>query len=78
MKISEIFMYALGALIVIGFFTVLVGLLQFEIPARNESALYLALGTLFSAFAGVVGYFYGSSAGSKRKTDLMAGKPNEL
>jgi hypothetical protein len=78
MKINEIFMYALGALIVIGFFTVLVGLLQFEVPDGNKDALYLALGSLFSAFAGVVGYFYGSSAGSKRKTDLMAGKQNEL
>ena len=78
MKISDAFMYILGALIVIGFFTTLFGLLFFAIPAGNENALYLALGTLFGAFTGVVGYFYGSSAGSKHKTELLADKQNEL
>jgi hypothetical protein len=78
MRASEIFMYSLGALIVLGFFVILMGLLVLDIPKNNEQALYLALGTLFSSFAGVVGYFYGSSAGSKHKTDLMAGKQDKL
>jgi uncharacterized membrane protein YdjX (TVP38/TMEM64 family) len=72
MKINDIFMYILGALLVLGFFVVLLGLLFFKIPEGNENALYLALGTLFGSFSGVVTYFYGSSAGSKHKTELLA------
>lgn len=78
MKINEIFMYGLGALIVLGFFTTIICLFIFSIPESNKAVLYLALGTEFGAFAGVWGYFYGSSAGSKRKTDIMANQQNGL
>jgi hypothetical protein len=74
MKINEIFMYILGALIVLVFFFVIIGLLLWEVPQANKEALYLALGTLLGSFTGVVGYFYGSSAGSKQKTELLAEK----
>ncbi len=70
--LNEIFMYSLGALVVLGFFITLFGLLVLEIPTGNREALYLALGTEFGAFTGVVGYFYGSSAGSKQKTELLS------
>ena len=64
-------MYVLGALIVFGFFTLL-GLLIFkEVPSSNNDVLNLAIGTLISGFATVVGYFFGSSAGSAAKTDML-------
>jgi len=50
----------------------------FEVPTNNKEAIYLALGSLFSAFAGVVGYFYGSSSGSARKTELLSNQQNDL
>jgi hypothetical protein len=78
MKTSEKFMYGLGALIILGFFIVLIGLIFVEVPQGNKDALYLALGTLFGSFTSIVGYFYGSSAGSKQKTELLAEKQNAL
>lgn len=70
-KISEIYMYVLGALIVIGFF-VLLGLLIFKgVPSENKEVLYLVIGALISSFTGVVQFFFGSSKGSKDKTDIL-------
>lgn len=71
MKMKEIAMYLLGALVAIGFFTLL-GLLIFQaIPESNNELLYLAVGALIAAFTTVVSYFYGSSAGSAQKTEAM-------
>ena len=64
-------MYILGVLIVVGFFALLVLLLFKPIPENNSEVLYLAIGSLLSSFSMVVGYFYGSSAGSAQKTELM-------
>ena len=74
MNDKKVAIIILGALIVLGFFTLL-GLLIFqEIPATNNELLYLAVGALISGFATVVGYFYGSSAGSAQKTDMLKPK----
>ena len=71
MKLNKIAMYILGVLIVVGFFALLVLLLFKPIPENNSEVLYLAIGSLLSSFSMVVGYFYGSSAGSAQKTELM-------
>lgn len=71
MKAKEIFQYALGALIVLCFFTVIILLILKGVPTDNKEALLLILGALISAFTGVVGYFYGSSMGSAKKTDII-------
>lgn len=71
MKAKEIFQYVLGALIVLCFFAVIVLLIVKGVPSDNKEALLLILGALISAFTGVVGYFYGSSIGSAKKTDIM-------
>jgi amino acid transporter len=77
MKSKLTAMYILGALIVLGFFTLL-GLLIFkEVPAENNDVLNLAIGALISGFATVVGYFYGSSAGSAAKNDLLTKKTEQ-
>lgn len=63
--------YILGSIITVGFF-ILLGLLIFRpIPQGNNEILYLAVGALISAFSLVVGYYFGSSAGSAEKTDLL-------
>jgi len=69
MKAKEIFFYSLGALIVIGFFGVLLGLM---IIGKSEQTINLALGALIAGFSTVVGYFYGSSASSARKDDIIS------
>jgi hypothetical protein len=71
MKAKDVAMYVLGALIVLGFFTLL-GILMFSpVPTGNNDVLNLAIGALITGFATVIGYFYGSSAGSKEKNDLL-------
>lgn len=69
---STIFMYILGALIVIGFFFVLFMLVTNSVPENNKEVMYLLLGTLVASFSNVVQYFYGSSQGSREKTNMMS------
>lgn len=71
MKLNKIAMYILGVLIIVGFFALLVILIFKPIPENNSEVLNLAIGSLLSSFSMVVGYFYGSSAGSAQKTELM-------
>jgi len=68
MKAKDIFMYILGALIVIGFFITLIFLIK---AGTFENTLNLVVGALIGAFATVVSYFYGSSKGSSDKTEMM-------
>lgn len=69
---KEVLQYVFAALIVICFFGILFLLFIYKIPTENTDTLNLAIGTLLTAFGTVVGYFFGSSAGSQRKTDIIA------
>ena len=64
----------LGCLITLGFFGLLYWMMRHEVPASNKDMLNILLGSLGSAWIGVVTYYFGSSAGSARKTELTAGK----
>jgi zinc transporter ZupT len=66
---------ALGLIITMGFFGLLYYLLRHEPPAGSRDILNIMLGSLGSAWIGVVTYYFGSSAGSARKTELMSAKP---
>lgn len=64
----------IGALVVLGFFGSL-GLLLFRPESFNDTTrepIMLMVGALIAAFSGLMGFFFGSSAGSARKTDLLA------
>ena len=54
-----------------GFFTLLVLLIFRPIPVSNQELLYVLLGALATSQAAIVGYYFGSSAGSAQKTDMM-------
>ena len=72
MNFKDIYMYVLGALIVLGFIFLL-GLLIFQgVPAVNSDLLYLAVGALVAKFGDVVAYFFGSSKGSSDKTTILS------
>jgi hypothetical protein len=73
-SLKQIYMYALGALIVIGYFAVLVFIIN---KGVYESTINLAIGALIAAFGTIVGYFYGSSKGSSDKNDLLNKNSNE-
>lgn len=64
----------LAALIIIGFFGSLLTLLirPETLNEMNKEPVMIMVGALVSAFAGLIGYFFGSSAGSARKTNLLA------
>lgn len=74
MKTRNLFMYVLGAVIVIGFFLLLYFLVFYTLPFDNKDLLNIVLGALIASFTSVVQYFYGSSKGSSDKTQLMNGK----
>lgn len=65
----------LAIAITIGFFGVLGYMLLRPIPPTGHDAMLLMLGSLSTAWAAVVGYYFGSSAGSAAKTDLLAQAP---
>jgi len=62
----------LAYIITAGFFGILAFLLLQDVPAGSRDILNLMLGSLGTAWIGVVGYYYGSTHGSSVKTDLLA------
>jgi hypothetical protein len=64
----------LALAITIGFFGILVWMLVNGMPPSGTEALLMMLGALGTAWTGVVNFYYGSSAGSKAKTDALASK----
>jgi hypothetical protein len=65
----------LAILITMGFFGVLAYMLLRTIPPAGHYAMLLMLGSLSTAWTAVVSYYFGSSAGSDRKTELLAAAP---
>ena len=61
--------YLLASVVIIGFFCVLSLVLW-----KDKTGADILVGGLAAAFGSVVGYFYGSSASSARKDELIAGK----
>lgn len=77
MKIKEIFQYALGALIVVGFFFILFVIFKMVLPEGNKDIGLLVIGALIAKFGDVVAYFFGSSKGSADKTEMINKPKNE-
>lgn len=54
-----------------GFFGVLMVMMFVEIPISAKDVLYVMVGSLGTAWTGVMAYYFGSSAGSAAKHDLI-------
>lgn len=61
----------LAYFITFGFFGALVWILVFGIPKTGTEVILMMLGSLSTSWTGVVQFYYGSSAGSKAKTDAL-------
>ena len=55
----------LALLTTLGVFGALAALFAVPAPDANRDALALALGALLSAYAGVIGFYFGSSKGAR-------------
>lgn len=69
MKRSHVF---LGVLICAMFMATVVALFLYEPPEKAREPLLILVGSLGAAFGAVVNYWFGSSAGSAYKSDLLA------
>jgi len=59
----------LAILVTVGFFGILVGMMMETF--RTSEALMLMLGSLGTAWTGIIAFYFGSSAGSQAKDDLL-------
>jgi len=63
---------ALAISVTFGFFGILTWLLTKGVPPTGSETLIYMLGALGTAWTGIVQFYFGSSAGSKAKTDALA------
>jgi hypothetical protein len=65
---------ALAFIITFGFFGALVYILAFGIPQTGTEVILMMLGSLSTSWTGVTQFYYGSSAGSKAKTEALTSR----
>jgi hypothetical protein len=59
----------MAIVVTVGFFGILVGLMTEHF--KTSDALMLMLGSLGTAWTGIIAFYFGSSAGSQRKDELL-------
>jgi hypothetical protein len=62
----------LAYIVTAGYFSIVALLILGKIPVENKDMLFIMLGTLGTAWVGVMAYYFGTTANSKHKTDLLA------
>ena len=62
----------LAGAVTIGFFGILGGMMFGKMSVADNTALTMMLGSLGTAWTGIIAYYFGSSAGSQAKTDLLS------
>ena len=62
----------IACVVIAGFFAILLVMMFKDLPPTSKDPALILLGALGSAFAGVIAYFFGSTAGSAEKSKLLA------
>jgi hypothetical protein len=70
--VNNIYMYVIGALIIIGFFMALVYMAMNNADGKYTSVITDMTSTIKYSMILIVGYYWGSSKGSAEKTQLLA------
>jgi hypothetical protein len=65
---------ALAAIITVGFFGILAMMMFGKVDGNNPTILMM-LGSLSTAWTGIIAYYFGSSAGSQAKTEMLSKAP---
>ena len=63
----------LAGAVTVGFFSIMV-MMFFQKIDSNNPAILMMLGSLGTSWTGIIAYYFGSSAGSQAKTDLLSKK----
>ena len=66
----------LAFVLAVGFFGTLAYMLRFGLPLEGRDVIMVMIGSLGTAWIATVNYYFGSSSGSKSKTDLLARNGN--
>ena len=61
----------LAIMVTIGFFGIIAYIIKFGLPESGNEAVLLLLGSLGTAWGGVMAFYFGSSAGSQKKTEAL-------
>jgi hypothetical protein len=62
----------LSVLVTTGYFAILVGMMTGTLRVSDSQALLIMLGSLGTAWGGVMAFWFGTTANSTRKTELIA------
>jgi len=65
----------LAASVTLGFFSILGGMMFGKMSVADNTALTMMLGSLGTAWEGIIAYYFGSSAGSQAKTEMLGKSP---
>ena len=63
----------MGALITVSLIAVLIMICRVPVPSASNDAVMLVLGGLLSRMGDIYAYYFGSSEGSQRKTEILGG-----
>lgn len=65
----------LSAAVTVGYFAILIGMMTGWLKVSDSQALLIMLGSLGTAWGMVMAFWFGTTSGSARKTDLLAKAP---
>lgn len=71
MAVKDVVPSILAGGVTLGFFSLLTMLIFRSIPESSKAVVYVMIGSLGTAWISIIGYYFGSSAGSDKKTDII-------